>query len=71
MLGVAFFADQDFSCAGFALEASGEIDHIANGRVVLAIFGAEAADASITGCNADGGLKREAEARAQILQRGP
>jgi hypothetical protein len=71
MLGVAFFADQDFSCAGFALEASGEINHVANGRVVLAVFGAEPADASITGCDAYRGLKREAEARAQMLQRGP
>ena len=38
MLGVAFFTDQDFSCAGFALKASGEVDYIADGGVVLAVF---------------------------------
>ncbi len=27
MLGIAFFADQDFSCAGLGLKASGEIDY--------------------------------------------
>ena len=64
MLNVAFFADQDFSCARFALKASSKIDHVADGRVVFVVFGTEPADASMTGGDADGGLKREPKPRA-------
>ena len=61
MLDVTFFADQDFSRAGFTLKASGKIDHVADSRVVFVVFGTEPADASMTGGDADGGLERKSK----------
>src|SRR3990172_3569636 len=67
VLGVAFRANQNFSCAGLALKAGGQIHHVANRRVVLVVFGAEPADASVAGGDADGSLQRKSEAGAQTL----
>ena len=37
--GVAFFADQNFAGARFALKASREIDYVADGCEVLGVVG--------------------------------
>src|SRR5918992_3312039 len=64
VLDITRVADQDLSSVRFALKARGEIHHVADGRIVLAVLGAQPADTGITGSNTDGCSEREAEAPA-------
>ena len=64
VLDITRVADQDLSSVRFALKARGEIHHVADGRVVLAVLGAQPPDTGITGRNTDGCGEGKAEAPA-------